>query len=310
MGLMGRAPAVLRLWRWALLWLMTALAVPVLAQGVQPVPALTARVMDQTGTLAAGDVAALEAQLQAFEQRRGTQIVVLVVRSTAPEDIADYTQRLGDAWKIGRRDVGDGLLFVVALDDRRLRIAPAKTLEGAIPDVMAKRIIDQVVTPAFRRGDIAGGIRGGLEHLQARIEGEALPLPEVGSGRPSPGGGIDWFEIGLLFLFAVPLISAVLRGILGNRLGALAAGGVSGFLVWTLSGLLWLAIMAGLVGLFMSLFVQQLPLQSGGRRGGGHWGGGSSGSWGGGGGGWSSGGGGFSSGGGGDFGGGGASGDW
>ena len=102
----------------------------------------------------------------------------------------------------------------------------------------------------------------------------------------------------------------MLRGVLGNRLGALASGGVSGFLVWTLSGLLWLAIMAGLVGLLMSLFAQQLPVQSGGRRGGGHWGGGSSGSWGGGGGGWSSGGGGFSSGGGGDFGGGGASGDW
>lgn len=305
---MRRAPAALRLWRWALLCLLTCLALPALAQGVQPVPALTARVMDQTGTLAAGDVATLEAQLQSFEQRRGTQIVVLVVRSTAPEDIADYTQRLGDAWKIGRRDVGDGLLFVVALDDRRLRIAPAKTLEGAIPDVLARRIIDQVVTPAFRRGDYAGGIRAGLEHLQARIEGEELPLPEAGSGRPSPGGGIDWFEIGLLFLFAVPLISAVLRGILGNRLGALAAGGVSGWLVWSLSGLLWLAIMAGLAGLFMSLFAQQLPVQSSGRRGGGHWGGGSSGGWGGGG--WSSGGGGFSSGGGGDFGGGGASGSW
>lgn len=307
MPLMWHVPEARRLWRWIVLCLVAWLALPALAQGVQPIPALSARVVDQTGTLAAADVAALEAQLQAFEQRRGTQIVVLMVRSTAPEDIADYTQRLGDAWKIGRRDVGDGLLFVIALDDRRLRIAPAKTLEGAIPDVLARRIIDQVVTPAFRRGAYADGIRAGLDHLQARIEGEDLPLPEAVPDRPR-AGGIDWFEVGLLFLFAVPLISAGLRSMLGNRLGSLAAGGVSGLLVWSLSGLLWLAILAGLAGLLMSLFVQQLPVQTGGRRGGGHWGGGTSGGWGGGG--WSSGGGGFSSGGGGDFGGGGASGSW
>jgi uncharacterized protein len=115
--------------------------------------------MDQTGTLAQGDVAALEQQLQSFEQQRGTQIVVLVLPSTAPEDIADFTQRLGDAWKIGRRQVGDGVLLVVALNDRRLRIAPAKALEGAVPDLAAQRIIDQVITPAFRRGDVAGGLR-------------------------------------------------------------------------------------------------------------------------------------------------------
>lgn len=307
--MMGLAPAVLRLWRWALLSLMAWLILPVLAQGVQPVPTLTARVMDQTGTLTAGDVASLESQLQAFEQRRGTQIVVLVLRSTAPEDIADYTQRLGDAWMIGRREVGDGLLFVVALDDRRLRIAPAKTLEGAIPDVLARRIIDQVVSPAFRRGDYAGGIRAGLEHLQARIEGEELPLPDAAAPRIQVGGA-DWLDLALMLLFVVPLVSAVLRGILGNRLGALAAGGIAGFLVWHLSGLLWLGIMAALAGLLMSLFMQQLPVQSSGRRGGGPWGGGSSGTWGGRSGGWSSGGGGFSSGGGGNFGGGGASGSW
>ena len=128
---------------------------PAWAQALVPVPTLTARVMDQTGTLAAADVAALEQQLKTFEQQRGTQIVVLLVPSTAPEDIADFTQRLGDAWKIGRREVGDGLLLVVALNDRRLRIAPAKALEGAVPDLAAQRIIDQVITPAFRRGDVA-----------------------------------------------------------------------------------------------------------------------------------------------------------
>eukprot|EP01032_Pedospumella_encystans_P017177 gene17177-19583_t len=147
-------------------WVILSLS-PAWAQTLVPVPPLTARVMDQTGTLSAADVAALEQQLKTFEQQRGTQIVVLVLPSTAPEDIADFTQRLGDAWKIGRRQVGDGLLLVVALNDRRLRIAPAKALEGAVPDLAAQRIIDQVITPAFRRGDVAGGLREGLTHLQA-----------------------------------------------------------------------------------------------------------------------------------------------
>ena len=169
----------------AMAWGILTLS-PAWAQAIVPVPPLTARVMDQTGTLAAGDVAALEQQLKSFEQQRGTQIVVLVLPSTAPEDIADFTQRLGDAWKIGRREVGDGVLLVVALNDRRLRIAPAKSLEGAVPDLAAQRIIDQVITPAFRQGDVAGGLRAGLSHLQARIEGEALPLPKAGAqgGKP------------------------------------------------------------------------------------------------------------------------------
>lgn len=293
----------------AALWIC---ALPAGAQPLQPVPALTARVMDQTGTLAAGEVAALERRLAEFEQRRGTQVVVLLVRTTAPEDIADYTQRLGDAWKIGRRDVGDGLLFVIAVDDRRMRIAPAKALEGAIPDVVAFRILDQVVAPAFRQGDYAGGIGAALDHLLARIEGEALPLPEPGVPARGAAGETDWFELAILLIAAVPIIGSVLRSMLGNTLGSVATGGVAGFLAWNLSGLMWLAIMAGLLALLASLFLTQLPVSPPrrGRGGRGGWGGPPGGGWGGGGGGWSSGGGGFSSGGGGNFGGGGASGRW
>ena len=295
-------------WLWALLAVLCLGGPRAQAQPLQPVPALSARVIDLTGTLAAADAAALEQKLADFEQRRGTQIVVLLVRSTVPEDIADYTQRLGDAWKIGRREVGDGLLFVVAIDDRRLRIAPAKALEGAIPDVLARRILDQVVTPAFRQGDYARGIGAALDHLQARIEGEELPLPEVTpSGRASIGGA-DWLDMAVLLIVAVPLIASVLRSMLGNTLGSLAAGAAAGFLAWNLSGLLWVAIMAGLLGLLASLFLMQLPVsppRGGGRHGGGGWGGGPHGGWSSGGG-----GGGFSSGGGGNFGGGGASGGW
>jgi uncharacterized protein len=192
-------------------WVILSLS-PAWAQTLVPVPPLTARVMDQTGTLASGDLAALEQQLKAFEQQRGTQIVVLVLPSTAPEDIADFTQRLGDAWKIGRRDVGDGLLLVVALNDRRLRIAPAKSLEGAVPDLAAQRIIDQVITPAFRQGDVAGGLRAGLSHLQARIEGEALPLPKAGAqgGKPTGAAEVDWVNLAVLLLVALPILDCSL----------------------------------------------------------------------------------------------------
>ena len=296
-------------------WVILTLS-PAWAQALVPVPPLTARVMDQTGTLAPGDVAALEQQLKSFEQQRGTQIVVLVLPSTAPEDIADFTQRLGDAWKIGRRDVGDGVLLVVALNDRRLRIAPAKSLEGAVPDLAAQRIIEQVITPAFRQGDVAGGLRAGLSHLQARIEGEALPLPKAGAqgGKPTGADEVDWLNLAVLLLVALPAVTGVLRRVLGLRVGALGAGGVVGVVVWSMTGLLWLGGIAAMLGLMSALFMQALPnaavRRSQGRGRGGDssgWGGGgrgSSGSWGG------SGGGGFSSGGGGDFGGGGASGRW
>ena len=307
------AEGLTRLLLAVLAWVTLSLS-PAWAQALVPVPPLTARVMDQTGTLAGADVAALEQQLQTFEQQRGTQIVVLVLPSTAPEDIADFTQRLGDAWKIGRREVGDGLLVVVALNDRRLRIAPAKSLEGAVPDLAAQRIIDQVIAPAFRQGDVAGGLRAGLSHLQARIVGEALPLPNAGAANAQDE--VDWLDLAVLFIVAVPLVATVLRRLLGQRLGALAAGGAAGFLAWNMTGLIWLGVIAAMIGLMTALFMQALPSPAVRRsqRGTGRsdfpgWGGGHGGhgGWGGSGG---LGGGGFSSGGGGDFGGGGASGSW
>ena len=172
------------------LWLLWAALV--WAQAVLPVPELRSRVIDQTGTLDAAQQAALESRLATFEARRGTQIVVVLVPTTQPEDIADYTQRLGDAWKIGRQDVGDGVLFVVAKNDRRVRIATSKTLEGAIPDLVARRIIEQAVTPAFRRNDFAGGIEAGIDQIMARVSGENLPLPEAGAPHRRTPGSLRW----------------------------------------------------------------------------------------------------------------------
>ncbi|MGQ3116827.1 MAG: TPM domain-containing protein [Hydrogenophaga sp.] len=305
----------LRLARWLLaalgLWFFPSW---VLAQGLQPIPELRARVIDQTGTLDVASLAAIEAKLAAFEKTNGSQVVVVMVATTAPEDIADYTQRLGDAWKIGRRDVGDGVLFVIAKDDRRLRIATAKALEGAIPDLMAKRIIDGAVTPAFRIGNYAAGIEAGVDQILARIRGENLPLPAEQATRD--GAGLDDFdgmEVLVFLVFAVPMFSAVLRGIFGNKLGTVFTGIGAGGLAWVLTAVVWVAIGAGLLGMLAALFLQFLPAPTSGGSGrggrGGGWGGGGFGGGGGGRGG-GFGGGGFSSGGGGNFGGGGASGGW
>lgn len=287
-------------------------ATPSLAQ--QAVPELRARVMDQTGTLDASRLAAIEAKLEAFEKSNGSQVVVLMVATTAPEDIADYTQRLGDAWKIGRRDVGDGVLFVIAKDDRRMRIATAKTLEGAIPDLMARRILDGAVTPAFRNGDYAGGIEAGVDQILARIRGEELPRPtEQPSRSRGLAGDFDFMDALVFLVFAVPIGSAVLRGMFGNKLGTVLTGVGAGGLAWVLTTVLWVAIGAGLLGMLAALFLQFLPAPTSGgsgrsgRHGG--WGGGGFGGGGGRSGGFG-GGGGFSSGGGGNFGGGGASGGW
>ena len=314
-----------------LLLALAALLLPriALAQDVLPIPALSARVIDQTGTLNAGQRGQLEARLAEFEQQAGTQLVILLVPTTAPEDIASYAFRVADQWKLGRRDVGDGLLLLVAKNDRRVRIEVAKTLEGAIPDLAAKRVIDQAITPAFRAGNFAGGLQAAVDELQALVRAEKLPAPASapegwsGSTSTAQRGGDSGFQLedlALFFFIGVPVLGAVLTAMLGRKLGALATGGAAGGLAWLFSASL---LLAGAAALLALVLVGVLGIGSAGRRGGGGrggrgggfggppiifpgggWGGGGGGGWGGGG------GGGFRSGGGGDFGGGGASGSW
>lgn len=287
---------------------------PVRAQDLLPVPALTARVMDQTGTLNATQRQALEDKLAAFEAQAGPQIVVLLVPTTQPEDIAAYTQRVGETWKIGRRDVGDGLLVVVAKNDRRLWIAPAKALEGAVPDLAARQIVRDVISPAFKQGDWYGGLDRGVDRLIERIRGEGLKPPA-----PSASGedGFQLEDLIMFFFVAVPVVGAVLSGLFGRRLGSVLTAGGTGAAAGWLSHSLWLGLAAGVVALVLvGLVGVSSTLQRAARRGrggrgpvvfgDGGWGaGGGSGGFGG-----FGGGGGFSSGGGGDFGGGGAGGDW
>jgi uncharacterized protein len=286
-----------------LLWLAS---MAVHAQDVLPVPPLEGRVIDRTGTLDAAQQQAMEQHLANVEHELGTQMVVLIVPSTLPEDIAAFAQRVGDQWKIGRRDVGDGLLIVVAKNDRRVRIEVAKALEGAVPDLAARQIIAETVSPAFKRNDYAGGLNAAIDRLATRIKPEGLPTPAARDGASGLGEGFNWEELAVFFFVAVPVIGGVLRGMLGRKFGSLLTAGGTGALVWWFSASLLIAGIAGVVALLL------VAVMGVGTRGRGPFSGGGPVIWGGGGGGWGggSGGGGFSSGGGGDFGGGGASGDW
>lgn len=291
--------------------LLLALLLAAAAWAQDAVPALSARVIDQTGTLSAEQRAALDARLAALEAERGAQVVILMVASTQPEDIAAYAQRVADSWKIGRKEIGDGVLIVVAKNDRKVRIEVAKTLEGAVPDLAASRIIRDAITPAFKAGDFGGGLSAAVDRIAALIANEGLPAPGADRGAAQRGTqGFDWQDLAIFLFVGAPILGAVLTGIFGRKLGALATGGAIGGIGWWLTAS---ALVAGGAGLLALILVGVLGIGSRGGGSGGHgpggpiiWGGGGrGGGWGGG-----RGGGGFRSGGGGDFGGGGASGSW
>jgi len=285
-----------------LLWLAFA-ALGAQAQTLVPIPELSSHVVDTSGTLTTAQQQALDGKLAAFEAASGSQVVVLMVPTTQPEDIASYANRVGSTWKIGRKDIGDGLLLIVAKNDRKLRIEVARALEGAVPDLAAKRIIDQTITPFFKQGDFAGGIGAGLTRFMALIRGEALPAPQAAKSG-SGSGDFQWMDLAVFLFFAVAVGGAILRNMFGSKLGSVVAGGAAGVIAFVVTTSVLVAILAGVVALVFSLVSGLGRFAQSHSRG--PWGG-----TGGGGGGWSSGsGGGFSSGGGGGFGGGGASGGW
>ena len=283
------------------------------------VPPLTGRVVDLTGTLSSDFIGQQSARLKDLERRKGSQVAVLIVPTTQPETIEQYSIRVADAWKIGRRKIDDGALLVVAKNDHKLRIEVGYGLEGALTDVTARRIIDEVIVPRFKQGDFDGGVAAGLTHIMSVIEGEPLPVPSP----EATHDGIDAGLLGVIFspfgLLAYAAIAAMMRSLLGRLLGSTATAGVIGGLAWLLLGSLVVSGILGVAAFFVTLFADSIlaaSLEAGrNSRRGGRYGGGSSGWSGGGGGGWSSGSSssdsdsGFS-GGGGSFGGGGASGSW
>jgi uncharacterized protein len=267
------------------------------------VPPLSGRVVDQTGTLPSGDIAALTQTLKDFEARKGSQIAVLIVPTTDSEAIEQFSIRVAEAWKIGRKKIDDGALLVVAKNDRHLRIEVGYGLEGALTDVTTKRIIDEEITPKFKAGDFAGGISAGVNRMIRVIDGEKLPAPEPPHWQ-SPGlmNYVDPFNP--FVIFGIFVVAAILRTTLGRLAGSVATGGFVGLLAWLFVGSIIVSAIAAVIAFVFALLGDFTPAR-GGRGGwsgsGGSYSGGSSSS--------SSDSGGFS-GGGGSFGGGGASGSW
>ncbi len=257
------------------------------------IPELSSRVTDLTQTLSATEQAQLEQKLTTFEAKKGSQIALLIVPTTQPEDIAQYSIRVVEKWKIGREKVDDGLLLLVAKDDRKIRIEVGYGLEGAIPDLYAKRIISEIISPKFKQGDFYGGLDAGLNSLIGLVEGEALPAPS--RAEPSGMGMMDMLPI---LLFGGLVTGLFLRNIFGTFFGSALNGGLIGALIWMFGVALFGAAILGVIAFFITMMLGGRGMNgySGGIPMGGGWsnGGGSS-SWGGG---------------GGDFGGGGASGDW
>jgi uncharacterized protein len=262
------------------------------------VPPLSGRVVDQTGTLSSDDIASLTQTLKGLELRKGSQIAVLIVPTTEPETIEQYSIRVAEAWKIGRKKIDDGALLVVAKNDRKLRIEVGYGLEGALTDATAKRIIDEIITPKFRSGDFAGGVTAGVNRMIGVIDGEPLPAP---AQRQQSGSVNDLNPSVFIGLF---IASFFLRATLGRLLGSFATGGIAGLLIWFLVGSIGVSLLAAAIGFVITLIGDGAHYSwgsggSGWSTGGSYSGGGSS----------SSDSGGFS-GGGGSFGGGGASGSW
>ncbi|MFH1045319.1 MAG: YgcG family protein [Pseudomonadota bacterium] len=251
------------------------------------VPPLKARVTDVTGTLDSGELASLESELRAFEQRKGSQIAVLMLPSTQPEAIEQYSIRVAEHWKIGRAKADDGVILVIAKNDQRLRIEVGYGLEGAIPDVVAKRIIREVIAPHLLANDFYGGIRDGTQTLMKLIEGEKLPPP-----RAQASTGDDYQSLIAALLVVVIVAGGVLKAVFGRLLGSAATGVAAGFIAWVLAAALGVAVVAGVIAFFIALLGGSRGYYPGGFGGGGLGGGGGFG------------------GGGGGFGGGGASGSW
>ena len=274
-------------------WLLAVmLCGSLLAAAQVSVPPLKGHVTDQTGTLTAAQKASLEQTLTAFEARKGSQLAVLMVPSTMPEAIEQYALRVAEQWKLGRKKVDDGAILLVAKDDRTLRIEVGYGLEGALNDLTSKRIISEIILPRFKQQDFYGGITAGVGQIIRVIDGEPLPEP---SKQPAGSLGDVRQYAPMVFILAI-VVGGVLRAALGRVPGALVTGGAVAVLAWFVAGALSVALLAGV----MALFVTLLGGGMGSHGLGGHYGGSGRGGFGGGG----------FRGGGGGFGGGGASGRW
>jgi uncharacterized protein len=268
---------------------------PLVAGAFVDVPRLERRVTDLTSTLSAAEVAAIEHKLAALEERKGSQIAVLLLPSTKPETIEQFSIRVAEAWQVGRKGVDDGAILIVATDDRTLRIEVGYGLEGVLPDAIARSIIGETIVPHLRAGGLAGGIDAGIDAMVRVIDGEPLPAPRNARG-PFPAGKRNVESLFTAVLVGSIVGGGILRAMLGRLPAAAIIGTVVGLVGWAIAASLVLALVAGMAAFLLTLFGVAPGAGAGFRHPGGFGGGGWSGR------GWS--------GGGGGFGGGGASGRW
>ena len=236
------------------------------------IPPLTARVTDLTSTLDAAQKQELESRLAQFEAKKGSQIALLLLPTTQPETIDQYAIRVAEAWKLGRKGVDDGVLLLIAKDDRAMRIEVGYGLEGVLPDAIAKRIIAETITPHFKNGDFYRGIAAGIEQMIAVVEGESLPPPRE---RSASSGGLQNFESILLIGFMlVMVVGGILRAIFGRLPAAAMVGAGAGALAWFMAGPLLIAVVAGVIAFIFTLLGGNRGFIGGGLGGGGFGGGG------------------------------------
>jgi uncharacterized protein len=243
-------------------FVVVALGACLAARAQAPLPKFEAYVTDLTGTLTAAEQASLEEKLTAFQKRKGSQIAVLILPTTQPEDIAQFGVRLAEAWKVGRKGVDDGAVLIVAKDDRALRIETQYGLEGALTDALAGRIINDTIVPLFKQGDFYGGVNAGIDQMIRVVDGEPLPAPDP-AWKPG-GAGLPSLPV---LLFAGFAFASMLRSLIGRGPAALLAGVGGGGIAWWLTSKLLLAGVVG-VGAFLVVLLMGFGSGFGGGRGG------------------------------------------
>ncbi|MBS0588243.1 MAG: YgcG family protein [Proteobacteria bacterium] len=238
-------------------WLLTTLlfVFPTATMADAAIPPLKAHVTDLTATLSASEAAYLEQKLAAFEKIKGSQIAVLIVSSTQPETIEQYSIRVAEAWQLGRKGVDDGILLLIAKNDRALRIEVGYGLEGAVPDAMAKRIIAEIITPRFKQGHFSGGIDAGIEAIIKLIQGEPLPLPKNMRNGASTAEANTPLETFISILIGSIILGRVLQVFLGRLIGATVTGLGVGFIGWLSFSSIAAAVLIAIVVFAINLFL-------------------------------------------------------
>ena len=229
--------------------ILIALCLPQFSQAQQAVPVLSARVIDQTGTLSSSQVASLDQVLSTFEKRKGSQLAVLIVPTTAPESIEQFGIRVADQWKLGRKKVDDGTVLIIAKADRTLRIEVGYGLEGALTDATSKRIIDDIIVPRFKQKDFYGGVSAGVQSIIAVIDGETLPS----TAKSDQITEDDVYQVAPAVFIAALILGGLMRSILGRMKGALVTGGFIALVAWFVLGAISMALLAGSIAFIVAL---------------------------------------------------------